>query len=145
VEGYDLDQIVERHGPLPPVQACDIIHQTACALGEAHKHQLVHRDIKPSNILVTSEQQAKLLDFGLALCYDHRLTDPGTVLGTLDYLAPEQAKDASSVDIRADLYSLGGTLFWCLTGRTPFPAQGNMVQELSERLNQPPPSVRTWR
>jgi response regulator RpfG family c-di-GMP phosphodiesterase len=145
VQGYDLELFVEQHGSLAAIQACDIIHQTACALGEAHKHQLVHRDIKPSNILVTSEQQAKLLDFGLALCFDHRLTDPGTVLGTLDYLAPEQAKDASSVDIRADLYSLGGTLFWCLTGRTPFPSRGNMVQDLADRLNQPPPSVRTWR
>jgi response regulator RpfG family c-di-GMP phosphodiesterase/serine/threonine protein kinase len=145
VQGYDLEQLVEAQGPLAPVQACDLIHQTACALGEADKHQLVHRDIKPSNILVTAEQQAKLLDFGLALCYDHRLTDPGTVLGTLDFLAPEQAKDASSVDIRADIYSLGGTLFWCLTGRIPFPSRGNMVQDLTDRLNQPPPSVRGLR
>lgn len=142
LEGHDLEQFVDRHGPMPVIQACDIMHQIASALLEAHKHKLVHRDIKPSNILVTSEQQAKLLDFGLARCFDSRLTDPGTVLGTLDYLSPEQAKDASTVDIRTDIYGLGGTLFWCLTGEPPFPSDGNMVQDLARRLNQPPPSVR---
>src|SRR5207302_355348 len=108
-----------------------------------HKFNLVHRDIKPSNILITPEEQAKLLDFGLAQQLDHRMTEPGTVLGTIDYMAPEQAQDASAVDVRADIYGLGATLFWCLTGEPPFPSQGNIARDLAYRLNQPPPSVRT--
>jgi CheY-like chemotaxis protein len=73
------------------------------------------------------------------------MTAPGLALGTIDYLAREQAHDASAVDIRADIYGLGGVLFWCLTGRTPFPSQGNAVQDLLRRLKQPPPSVRMFR
>ena len=70
------------------------------------------------------------------------MTEPGTVLGTLDYLAPEQARDASSVDIRADIYGLGGTLFWCLTGETPFPSADNFRENVFRRLTQAPPSLR---
>src|SRR5207245_5795413 len=69
---------------------------------------------------------------------------PGTLLGTTDYMATEQARDSSSVDIRADIFGLGGTLFWCLTGRIPFPADGDAVLVLTRRLTQPPPSVRVW-
>jgi response regulator RpfG family c-di-GMP phosphodiesterase len=145
VPGPDLEQYVQIQGPLGVVAACDLAHQIACALAEANRHQLVHRDVKPSNVLVTSENQAKLVDFGLAMCFDKRLTEPGTVLGTLDYLAPEQARDASSVNIRADIFGLGGTMFWCLTGRMPFGSGGNMVGELANRLTKPPPSVLTYR
>jgi response regulator RpfG family c-di-GMP phosphodiesterase len=145
IEGTDLDELVSRAGPMAPVRACDLIYQVASALAEAHKHQLVHRDIKPSNILITTEEQAKLLDFGLARRFQQRLTEPGTVLGTIDYLAPEQARDSSGVDIRADIYALGGTLFWCLAGRTPFPAQPSLTQELALRMTQAPPSIRRLR
>lgn len=144
VAGLDLEDYVKSRGPLAPTEACDLIHQTACALAEAHKHNLVHRDIKPSNIMVTSERQAKLLDFGLARHFGENLTEPGRVLGTIDYIAPEQAQDSSSVDIRADIYSLGGTLFWCLTGRRPFPREGTVMELLARRLTQSPPSVRHW-
>jgi serine/threonine protein kinase len=120
VPGQDLEAAVQDSGPLAPAKACDLIHQVASALAEANKHHLVHRDIKPSNIRVTPEGQAKLLDFGLARHMRTRMTEPGTILGTLDFMAPEQAKDAGSVDIRADIYGLGGTLFWCLTGQLPF-------------------------
>src|SRR5262249_8120498 len=89
--------------------------------------------------------QAKLLDFGLAQHFHRRLTEPGTVLGTVDYIAPEQARDSSSVDGRADIYSLGGTLFWCLTGRLPFPANKSITQDLVARLTQPAPSIRVHR
>lgn len=142
VPGIDLEHFVKSHGPLPVVQACDLMHQIASALMETDRHKLIHRDIKPSNILVTSEGQAKLLDFGLARHFDHsRLTEPGSILGTVDYMAPEQVRDASTVDIRADIYALGGTLFWCLTGQKPFPSQGNAVVDLTNRLNQEPPSL----
>ncbi|MBL8795909.1 MAG: serine/threonine protein kinase, partial [Planctomycetia bacterium] len=114
VDGQNLEDYVIRRGPLPPTQACDLAHQLASALAEAHKHQLVHRDIKPSNVLVTAEGQSKLVDFGLAIGMVSRLTQPGLLLGSIDYMAPEQARDASQVDIRTDIFGLGGTLFWCL-------------------------------
>lgn len=142
VPGENLEDRIVKHGPVSPTTACDLIYQIASALQEADKFELVHRDIKPSNILVTPEGQAKLLDFGLARHVSSRLTEPGAMLGTLDYLAPEQARDAGSVDIRADIFGLGCTLFWCLTGQTPFPSTGKAVQDLLGRLRQSPPSVR---
>jgi cyclic di-GMP phosphodiesterase len=145
VAGENLEDRVQTHGPLSTATACKLIQQVASALREAHAHDLVHRDIKPSNVLVTPEEQAKLLDFGLVRHFSHRMTEPGTTLGTLDYLAPEQARDASTVDIRADIYGLGGTLFWCLTGRTPFPSRGNAIQGLLARLTQMPPTLRNVR
>jgi response regulator RpfG family c-di-GMP phosphodiesterase len=142
VPGEDLERWVEKQGPMTPAKACGIVYQVACGLEEAHKHQLVHRDIKPSNIRVTLDGQAKLLDFGLALHFRSRLTEHGTVLGTIDYMAPEQARDPSSVDIRADIYALGGVLCWCLTGSTPFRTSKNPAQALAARLSQAPPSLR---
>jgi response regulator RpfG family c-di-GMP phosphodiesterase len=141
VAGKNLEEHVQALGPFSLAHACDLIYQVASALDEAHKHHLVHRDIKPSNILLTPEGQAKLLDFGVARRFHQRLTEPGTVLGSIDYMAPEQARDSTNVDIRADIYGLGGTLFWCLTGRFPFLTQGNMIEELVRRLIEPPPSV----
>jgi response regulator RpfG family c-di-GMP phosphodiesterase len=145
VPGQDLESLVYRNGPLDPARACDLARQIAEALAEAHRHGLIHRDLKPSNVLVTPEWQAKLLDFGLAQQSRHRWTEPGTVLGTLGYMAPEQAQDSSAVDARADLYSLGCTLFFMLTGRDPFAGNGPAVQELLARLVTPPPSVRSVR
>ena len=140
VPGVDLEVYVNKHGPLSTIRACNLIYQAAAALEEINKYQLVHRDIKPSNIMVTPEDQAKVLDFGLSRQIDTRVTQPGTLLGTLDYMAPEQARDASSVDIRADIYSLGVTLFWCLTGRVPY--SGSVLKgDLFQRFQLPPPSV----
>jgi response regulator RpfG family c-di-GMP phosphodiesterase/serine/threonine protein kinase len=144
VPGQDLEEHVNVHGPLSPPRACNLVHQIASALAETHKFQLVHRDVKPSNIIVTPEDQAKLLDFGLARSFDARMTQAGTLLGTIDFMAPEQAKDASTADIRADIYGLGGTLYWCLTGKLPFPiaTKQSAADGLLRRLNQAPPSVR---
>ena len=145
VPGQDLEEYVQEKGPLPVAKACDLAYQMASALDEAHKHDLVHRDIKPSNIRITPEEQAKLLDFGLARHFRHRQTDPGTLLGTVVYMAPEQLQDASSVDIRADIYALGSTLFWCLAGKPPFESDGTLIQTVTRRLRQPAPSLREFR
>jgi response regulator RpfG family c-di-GMP phosphodiesterase len=143
--GQDLEALITSDGPLAADRACHFAHQVADALVEAHRRGLIHRDIKPSNVLVTPEGSAKLLDFGLARNFRARLTEPGSVLGTIGYMAPEQAQDATKVDVRADVYSLGATLFWCLTGRDPFPLTANVAQDLVQRLTQPPPSARAHR
>ena len=145
VDGRDLESLVETSGPMALTEACDMAYQVASALVEAQRHHLVHRDIKPSNILVTEDGQAKLLDFGLARHLPSRCTEPGTVLGTINFMAPEQATDASTVDIRADIYGLGGTLYWCLTGKFPFTFKGNFSQDILARITQPPPSARNHR
>src|SRR5207253_4330300 len=118
--GSDLEALIQAKGPLAVDRACQIAHQVADALLEAHRKRLIHRDIKPSNVFVTPDWSAKLLDFGLARDPRLRLTEPGSVLGTLGYMAPEQCKDATTVDERADIYSLGATLYWALTGQDPF-------------------------
>ncbi|MFO0876372.1 MAG: protein kinase [Gemmataceae bacterium] len=142
VPGEDLEDYVRHRGPLPVPRACNLIHQIASALAETHKLNLVHRDIKPSNIIVTPEEVAKLLDFGLSRYIASRQTLPGTVLGTVDFMAPEQARDASQVDIRADIWSLGATLYWALTAQLPFPGEGSEVELLLRRVAQEPPSAR---
>jgi response regulator RpfG family c-di-GMP phosphodiesterase len=146
LNGMDLEAYVRERGPLAPAEACDLAYQIASALTEAERHHLVHRDVKPSNVLVTPDGQAKLLDFGVARQPVHRLTEHGTVLGSLAYMAPEQFSDPRKVDIRADIYGLGGVLFWCLTGQTPFPPGENLAQEVAGRLSpQPAPSARACR
>jgi len=134
ISGADLQSSVATNGPLEPGRACDLFRQIAEALAEAHRCGLVHRDIKPGNILITPDWQAKLLDFGLALRPQHRMTEPGLLLGTLGYMAPEQAQNSLEVDARADLFSLGATLYWALTGREPFPETGHLLRDLNARL-----------
>jgi response regulator RpfG family c-di-GMP phosphodiesterase len=123
VPGRNLDDQVTHEGPLPPHLACQHLHQIADALTEAHRHGLVHRDIKPSNVIVTPDGRAKLLDFGVARLPnpDHRLTQDGAKLGTVGYMAPEQARNPRDVDARADVFGLAATLFYALTGQDPFP------------------------
>jgi response regulator RpfG family c-di-GMP phosphodiesterase len=145
VPGHDLEEIVCEKGPMTPAVACGLVYQVASALVEASKAGLVHRDIKPSNVRVTPDGQAKLLDFGLVRQQWSRMTEVGTPLGTLDYLPPEQARDASTVDVRSDIYSLGGTLYWCLTGQIPFPTHKSPIEALVRRSTQPPPSARAVR
>jgi response regulator RpfG family c-di-GMP phosphodiesterase len=141
VPGENLEQLVTAHGAMPVAQSCDVAFQIAEALAEADKHHLIHRDIKPSNIQLTPGGQAKLLDFGLARLMCDRVTAPGTILGSLAYMAPEQALDASTVDIRADLYALGATLVWCLFGEPPFPRSDSIASSLAQRQRQLPPAL----
>jgi len=157
IEGIDLHHLVERRGPLPAVQACDYIRQSALALQHIHEQGLVHRDIKPPNLFVTQLADrppwgvVKLLDLGLARLTQRTdsktlatVTQTGMVLGTLDYLAPEQALDFREVDIRADIYALGCTLFFLLTGRPPFP-EGTAAQKLLLHQLREPPAVESLR
>ncbi len=130
VQGYDLAQLVKGRGPLPVPLACNFIYQAAQGLQHAHEEGLVHRDIKPANLMLSKrgdKATIKVLDFGLAKAtrevkVDGGLTFEGQALGTPDFIAPEQIVDAQSADIRADIYSLGGTLYYLLTGRPPFEA-----------------------
>jgi response regulator RpfG family c-di-GMP phosphodiesterase len=145
VPGQDLQERVRAHGPMPLATACALMHQVAGALAEVHRHNLVHRDIKPSNVLVTPDGRAKLLDFGLARRFFHGQTEPGALLGTLDFMAPEQARNPSAVDIRADIYSLGGTLYWCLTGQLPFALRLGLAADGAPHRHPPPPSARARR
>jgi WD40 repeat protein/serine/threonine protein kinase len=152
VDGPDLARLVKERGPLPVMQACEYIRQAAVGLQHAHERGLVHRDIKPSNLLVTAEGAnpvVKILDLGLArlgdsFAQESHLTKMGQVLGTPDFLAPEQALDARSVDIRADIYSLGCSLYYLLTGQAPFRAEA-LAQLLLKHQMEKPPSVRALR
>ena len=124
--GCDLGQVMIRRGPLPTAMACELIRQAALGLEYIHR-KLVHRDIKPSNLHLTTEGVVKILDLGLGRFREAELdgTEPtptGCVLGTYDYMAPEQAIAEKSIDGRADIYSLGCTLFKLLTGQAPFGA-----------------------
>jgi WD40 repeat protein len=149
VEGTNLADVVRAQGRLPVAQACDYVRQAALGLQHASQRGMVHRDIKPHNIVLTAEGQAKILDFGLARFLSESrpagaITELGTVMGTPDYMAPEQARDARSADIRADLYSLGCTLYHLLAGHPPFP-DGGTIEKLTghlERLPRPLSEVR---
>ena len=139
VPGQDLEEHVKERGPLPIAEACGIALQLAAALAEACKHQLVHRELTPANVRLTPHGQVKLLNFGRARNLESKLTEHGTVLGNPAYMAPEQATDAVTVDSRADIYGLGATLFWCLTGQPPFPRMRSIAEEVLARRFAPAP------
>jgi serine/threonine protein kinase len=122
VNGVSLRRIVEDKGPLPPAEAARYLHQAALGLQHAHEAGLVHRDIRPSNLMVDGDGIVKILDFELAR-FDEDESDLTRVgrLGSLPYIAPEQAEDSHRVDSRADIYSLGATFYLCLTGKRPRP------------------------
>src|SRR5262249_28943084 len=130
VPGGDLEQYVMDHGPASIPLACDWIGQAACGLQAAHDHHLIHRDVKPSNLLLAQDGRIKLVDFGLARQFSTRLTQPRELLGSIEFMAPEQSLDPSAVDGKADIYGLGATLFWVLTGQTPFPPQRSVAKAL---------------
>ena len=141
IKGHDL-QTVLAEGPLPPARAVRIIEQVAEALHAAHEIGLVHRDVKPSNILLDKNDFAYLIDFGIArAAEDTKLTGTGSMIGTLQYLAPERL-GTGEVDAHADIYALACVLYECLTGRPPFPEQ-SPERLMSAHLNTPPPQPST--
>ena len=153
VDGNSLQEIVtkyvQRKEFYDPVRAAHAIAQAAAGLQHASDLGIVHRDIKPGNLLLDRRGTIKVLDMGLARFFDHRndnLTarlDDKCVLGTADYLAPEQATN-DPIDVRADIYGLGGTLYFMLTGRSPFP-DGSVAQKLVAHQTQKPKAVRQFR
>jgi tRNA A-37 threonylcarbamoyl transferase component Bud32 len=152
VEGVTLDRLVRERGPLPLAQACDYVRQAALGLQHAFEHGMVHRDVKPANLILTPAGQVKVLDLGLALlregpCAAARQTVAGQVLGTLEYMAPEHGADARGVDIRADVYSLGCTLYDLLAGRPPFsgPGYASIPRLLKAHAEAPVPPIRQYR
>jgi serine/threonine-protein kinase len=162
VDGPNLEQLTDEQGPLPVGQACDFVRQAAAGLQYAHEMGMVHRDIKPSNLLVKPADGdprnrpcvVKILDFGLARLHEPApgaesgagtiLTRENTVMGTPDYIAPEQARDLHKADIRSDLYSLGGTFFYLLTGRVPFPG-GTTMEKLVRHATEEAAEVESLR
>jgi len=152
VEGVNLNVLGRECHPLPVADACEIVRQAALGLEDVHRHGLVHRDVKPSNLMVTPQGVVKLLDLGLARCqFDPELGDEvtgtGMAMGTVDYMAPEQIADSRSVDIRADIYSLGCTLYKLLSGRTPFsgPKYKTAGQKMAAHLRDPVPPIGQFR
>jgi serine/threonine protein kinase len=122
VDGLDLQTLSDRLGPLPVADVCELVRQAALGLQCAHEHGLVHRDIKPSNLMLDRRGQLKILDLGLArvvgaVSASQQVTTIGQVMGTPDYIAPEQVGDSRGADIRADIYSLGCTLYLLLVGQ----------------------------
>ncbi|HPM79222.1 MAG TPA: protein kinase [Candidatus Anammoximicrobium sp.] len=152
VAGLDLSKLVERCGPLPVADACELARQTALGLQYIHEHGMVHRDIKPSNLMLTFDGDVKILDLGLALIRSeapsgNEMTGTGHALGTADYIAPEQATNSHAVDIRADVYSLGCTLFKLLTGSPPFrgPRYRGAFDKMMAHVHEPVRPIRELR
>lgn len=147
--GKTLAQLVAAKGPLPVEEACHYVRQIALGLQHAHEQGVVHRDIKPQNVMVLPAGGVRILDFGLGRLVDEqrtrfRLTKDDQVLGTPDYMAPEQSRDAKSADTRSDIYALGGSFYFLLAGEPPF-AGASAVEVLTRREQQPPPDVRSLR
>jgi tRNA A-37 threonylcarbamoyl transferase component Bud32 len=152
VDGIDLARLIERHGSLRLSDACELIRQAAVGLQHAYEHGLVHRDIKPSNLMLARNGLVKVLDLGLARSLSDapavgRLTATGQVLGTADYIAPEQCEAAHTADIRADIYSLGCTLYHLLAATPPFggAGHGSWLQKMEAHVKLPVPPIRQWR
>jgi len=156
VDGFDLAALTKDGGRLEIADACEIARQAAVGLQHAHSLGLVHRDVKPSNLMLAAAHDGttgvKVLDLGLALIGDavsqeEQLTDEGQLMGTLDFMAPEQTIDTHAVDHRADIYSLGATLYRMITGRVPHAGAGksNPAQRLRALMVSSVPGIRSHR
>jgi serine/threonine protein kinase len=164
LDGETLDEVLKRRGRLPPVEAARLIYQALQGLAHIHEEGLVHRDLEPANLMLvpsprpgqpdtTLQATLKILDIGLGRAlFDEggpdavnsvEMTRAGTLIGTPDYMAPEQARDAHAVDIRADLYSLGCVFYHCLTGQPPFPDR-NPVRVLERHAKEAPRPLREF-
>lgn len=141
VDGGDLHDRVRKHGPMPVVEAIAAIRAVAEGLEFAASRGLIHRDIKPANLLLSASGTVKIADLGLALqaeAEDERVTREGTTVGTVDYMSPEQARDSRGTSERSDIYSLGCTLYFLLTGQPPYPG-GDVTEKLTRHFTAPPP------
>ena len=152
VAGIDLSRLVAVHGPLPLAESCEIIRQASLGLIHIAECGLVHRDLKPSNIMLTGEGTVKILDLGLARLHlnpidDGDATQAGYLLGTADYVAPEQIESPHDADVRSDLYSLGCTFYKLLTGSAPFsgPDLASVSRKVEAHRRAPPPPIRSMR
>lgn len=151
VEGVNLSELVSQRGLLPVAESCELIRQAAVGLQHVHEQHLVHRDIKPANLLVSPTGVVKILDLGLATlksgATDGELTTDRQFLGTVDYAAPEQWESSHDVDIRADIYSLGCTLYYLLVGQSPFPRSkySTSMQLMWAHSQAPRPPIRELR
>lgn len=147
LQGFDLSQIVELLGPLSVANSCAVIQQAAEALAFLHAQGLIHRDLKPSNLFLTEDGRVKVIDFGLARFVgdEESLTGSGQLLGTIDYMAPEQAFDTREANASSDIYSLGCTLFKLLTGEVPFgaPLYRHFLRKAIAHAASPFPSLRS--
>ena len=150
VEGNDLHALVKKNGPFPVQKAVNYILQAAKGLEAAHRKGIVHRDIKPANLLLDSEGTVKILDMGLArissgddAATQAELTGTGAVLGTVDYMAPEQARDSALADVRSDIYGMGCTFYHMLAGRPPF-SEGGLAERIYKHIVTDPPDVREF-
>ncbi|MEV4130324.1 serine/threonine-protein kinase PknD [Nocardia sp. NPDC049707] len=140
IEGTDLHTVITREGALPPRRAVAIITQVAGALQAAHDVGLAHRDVKPANVLLSADDFAYLIDFGIAHAADDRtLTKVGETIGTVAYMAPEAISAAAKTDARADVYALACVLYECLTGRPPFASPLGIEGVIAHHLRTPPP------
>jgi serine/threonine-protein kinase len=145
VDGIDVQDLVQKRGVVPVRRSIEIIRQVASALQHACERNIVHRDIKPSNLMIRKDGLVKLADMGLARAIDETaetsITRDGMTVGTVDYMAPEQARDSKLADIRSDIYSLGCTWYFMLTGSPPFP-EGSVTSKLQEHATRPLPDPR---
>jgi len=155
VDGIDLYRHIKQHGPLSVEQAVKVVLQTAAGLEYAHRQGIIHRDIKPANLLLDKQGTVKILDLGLVRLQnvmnslDHleeisALTELGSVIGTVDFMAPEQTVDSRQVDVTSDVYSLGATLFYLLAGKPPYRGSTPMMRIIAHR-QAPVPSLRAER
>lgn len=146
IDGIDVADLVQRREVIPVRRATNIIKQAAQALQHAYEAGIVHRDIKPANLMIRRDGVVKLTDMGLARAVDDtsqtNITRAGTTVGTVDYMAPEQAQNSKAADTRSDIYSLGCTWFHMLTGQVPFP-DGSLTNKLQAHATKPPPDPRT--